>query len=196
MLAVHIPRVFGTCSANANVATSSTNALSLTHVSVVTSSTNASSNAAVSSTNASYSSSCPQMLRLLSHVHRGGLFPLRAPANFVESSSMNNCAYDRCDMLDNISVECGVSSPRWLIVACLALSLYFKQNQNFGIASAVVASVILKCGDPHHHNLIIHNRPYTCINNQSERMKSVLVYKQVYINVELTFQLNQKKHQD
>ena len=153
MLAVHIPRVFGTCSANANVATSSTNALSLTHASVVTSSTNASLNAAALSTNAEEGilSSCPQMLRLLSQVHRGGLFPLRAPANFVESSSsMNNCAYDRCDMLDNISVECAVSSPRWLIVACLALSLYFKQNQNFGIASALVASMILKCGDPHH----------------------------------------------
>ena len=66
----------------------------------------------------------------------------RAPANVVESSSTNNCSYH---------------NTRCLIVVCL----YFKQKQNFGKASAVVASVILKF-DPHHHNLFIHNPPYIC----------------------------------
>ena len=55
--------------------------------------------------------------------------------------------------LDYITVE--EVTPRWLIVVSF-YSLYFKQKQNFGIASTVVASVIPISPTPidyHHHTI-------------------------------------------
>ena len=77
----------------------------------------------------------------------------------------------------------------WMVDCCVSHSIsLLNQKQNFGIASAVVASVILKC-DPHRHNLIIYNPSYVCITIKA-REWSVLEYKKsICINVELTSQV-------